>query len=143
MYGFCLKSTKVLHWHNPDQCQSIDFQWRYTGIVIVSTEVVRLVSSSPRHQANTEKSGSGEPLNLCYSPNTLLFLSEIHGMVIIANDAVPIRVSNECVCVPCCGGRRFHNCLLPLNICNLNCSSNSSSVSLYTIWSNIKSNPVT
>ena len=101
MYDLCLKSTKVLHRHYSNYRQSIDIQWRYTEIVIVSTEVVRLVSISPRHQANTEKSGSPEPLNLCYSPNTLLFLSEIHGMVIIANDAVPIRVSNECVCVPC------------------------------------------
>lgn len=41
MYDLCLKSTKVSHRHYPCYRQSVDIQWRYTEIVIVSTEVVQ------------------------------------------------------------------------------------------------------
>ncbi len=43
MYDLCLKSTKVLHRHYSNYRQSVDFQWRYTEIVIVSTEVLYLI----------------------------------------------------------------------------------------------------
>lgn len=45
MYDFCLKSTKVLHRRYSGYRQSVDFQRRYTEIVIVSTEVVHLVGN--------------------------------------------------------------------------------------------------
>ena len=40
MYDLCLKSTKVLHRRYSGYRQSVDFQLRYTEIVIVSTEVL-------------------------------------------------------------------------------------------------------
>ena len=44
MYDLCLKSTKVLHRRYFSYRQSVDFERRYTEIVIVPTEVVHFGS---------------------------------------------------------------------------------------------------